>query len=264
MVTRREVIRALGIAAVAPSAFASTPLRVLRQEEAAEWTLREVDSLRELGGESRGFPFPERTDLASVSKTFCAYAALRTDVLREDERVVCDGDGFRPEGHGKLTVVDALATSCNCFFERVGTRIGWDDYRDACARLGGLEARLPARPSTLPGRVDVYAHGAGFLAGLEELARLARAVALADPGDEALAVVRRGWRAAVVRGTAIAASVEGIPAAGKTGTVPGSPVERKLALFAPEDAPRWIVAVRVAGMSPHPAEIAARVLRERS
>lgn len=262
MITRRDALRALAAAAIAPSALAGARRAALRPGEAAEWTLREADSLREISGESQGFPFPERTDLASVSKTICAYAALRAGVLREDERVLCDGDGFRPEGHGETTVVEALATSCNCFFERVGTRIGWDAYRDACASLGGLDARLPSRPKTLFGRVDVFAHGVGLLCGLGELSRLARAVAFADPDDAALAVVRRGWRAAVVGGTARAASVETMPAAGKTGTVPGSPIERKLALFAPFHDPRWIVAVRVAGDTPHPAEIAARILRE--
>ena len=84
-----------------------------------------------------------------------------------------------------------------------------------------------------------------------------RAVLTLDGRKDAIAVPRE----AVLRGTATAANVPGIDAAGKTGTLPGPEGERKFAAFAPLSEPRWVLAVRTAGAgSASAAEIAGRVL----
>ncbi len=249
-------------AAAAPSGLPPLPKApVMTGGDRGAFVVYDARSLEPLHAETRGDPLPERTPAASVSKTFCAYAALRGGLLREDERILCDGDGWRPEGHGEIAVIDALALSCNAFFEKVGARLTWESYREACDRLGGLSDRLGEKPADLLDRIAAYAHGDLLATGCEELARLARAVALADPEDRALSVVRRGWREAVLRGTATAANVPGIDAAGKTGTLPGPEGERKFAAFAPLSEPRWVLAVRTAGAgSASAAEIAGRVL----
>lgn len=252
-----------GRAAAAPAPRGLPPVPngpVMAGKDRGAYVVYDARSLEPLHAEMRGRPLPERTPAASVSKTFCAYAALRGGLLGEDERILCDGDGWIPDGHGAITVIDALALSCNSFFEKVGARLTWESYREACDRLGGLSDRLAAKPSNLLERLDAYAHGTLLATGCEELARLARAVAFADPADTALAAVRRGWREAVLRGTATAADVPGLDVAGKTGTLPGADAEKKFAAFAPLAEPRWVLAVRTTGGGgASAAEIAGRV-----
>jgi membrane peptidoglycan carboxypeptidase len=235
---------------------------VFRGGDSGGFVVYEARTLRPLYSGFDRFDLPERTAAASVAKTFCAYAVLRNALLTSDEVQLCDGDGYKPEGHGRVNVVEALALSCNTFFEKAGCRLTWEQFRESCRRLGNLDDRLSEKPASLLERLDVYAHGTRIATGFEELARLARAVALPPSDDAALAVVRRGWREAVTRGTAAAANVEGMEVAGKTGTLPDPPWERKFAAFAPLSAPRWVVAVRTTGQEgAAPAEIAGRVFR---
>lgn len=274
--TRRREFLALAVGAIAAPALPKTVGRatpsvprglrpvpggpVFEAKDRGVFVVHHARSLEPIHAETHGAGLPERTPAASVSKTFCAYAALRNAVLGEDERILCDGDGWRPEGHGAITVIDALALSCNAFFEKVGARLTWDAYRDACDHLGGLSDRLGAKPPNLLDRLDAYARGTLLATGCEELARVARAVALADPSDAALDAVRRGWREAVLRGTATAADVPGLEVAAKTGSLPGAEGERKIAAFAPLASPRWVVAVRTAGTgSASAAEVAGRI-----
>ncbi len=249
-------------AATAPRGLAPVPGGpVMKGRDRGVYVVHDARSLEPLYAETLGDPLPERTPAASVSKTFCAYAALREGLLAETEKIFCDGDGWRPEGHGAIAVVEALAVSCNAFFEKLGARLTWDSYREACDRLGGLSDRLGGKPANLLDRLAAYAHGDLLATGCEELARLGRAVALADPADRALAVVRRGWREAVLRGTAVAANVPGLEVAGKTGTLPGAAAETKFAAFAPLSEPRWVIAARTAGPgSASAAAIAGRAL----
>jgi cell division protein FtsI/penicillin-binding protein 2 len=95
--------------------------------------------------------------------------APRGGVLAPEEVLLCDSDGFKPEGHDRIAVVAALALSCNTFFEKVGTRLTWGAFRDACRSLGGLDERLPAKPSSLLQRLDVYARGTARDADVEGL-----------------------------------------------------------------------------------------------
>jgi len=258
---------ARGIAPGPPPGFPEglAPLpggEVFEERDSGGFVVYDARSLRPLHTGSKAWSLPPRADTASVAKTFCACAALRTGALGDGEALLCDGDGFKPDGHGRIAVVEALALSCNTFFEKAGARITWESFREACRILGGLDGRLPARPAGLIQRLDVYAHGAGFETGFEELARLARAVALADPADAALATVRKGWREAVTRGTALDADVDGLEVAGKTGSLGEAPWERRFAAFAPLHDPRWVLAVRTAGQeSASPARIAGRVFR---
>jgi hypothetical protein len=235
---------------------------VFHAGDSGGFVVYEAQTLKPLYVGSNRFDLPERTAAASVAKTLCAHAVLRNGLLAVDEVQLCDGDGYKPEGHGRIDVVAALALSCNTFFEKAGCRLTWDQFRETCRMLGNLDAQLPEKPASLLDRLDVYAHGSRIATGFEELAKLARAVAFPPPEDAALAVVRRGWREAVTRGTALAADVEGAEVAGKTGTLPDSPWERKFAAFAPLSAPRWVVTVRTAGQEgASPAEIAGRVFR---
>jgi hypothetical protein len=238
---------------------------VFEKKDSGAYVVYEAGSLAPTQAGSHRFDLPEKCAPASITKTFCADAALRSLLLGAEETLFCDGDGFRPEGHGAIAVVEALATSCNTFFEKVGARLSWEQFRESCRRLGGMDACLPEKPVSLLGRIDTYAHGTGIEAGFENLARLARAVAFAEPGDVALAVIRRGWRRAVPNGTARASDVPDLEVAGKTGTLPPPTEERKFTAFAPMAAPRWIVVTRTGPDGASAAEIAGRVfLRLRS
>ncbi|MBN3032643.1 MAG: penicillin-binding protein 2 [Candidatus Saganbacteria bacterium] len=82
----------------------------------------------------------------------------------------------------------------------------------------------------------------------EVLYRGKEATAAAAPvGENILSVIGHALREAVMRGTGIAARIEGLPAAGKTGTAenPGLPHAWFLC-FAPADDPRIVIAVFVA------------------
>lgn len=42
----------------------------------------------------------------------------------------------KPEGHGKLTMIDAFAKSCNCYFAKLGEKLGGDTIVDTASKLG--------------------------------------------------------------------------------------------------------------------------------
>ncbi len=195
------------------------------------------------------------TPPASSVKPFVALAALRAGALAQDEPLACDGTWSRDakltcfDEHGAQTLTDALASSCNAFFYEVAaragapalaaefTRVGLTELASAITSAGDDQARLVA---TAIGHHDARARP-------PELAR-AYATMLTDD-DPLRAVVTPGLEAAVARGTAQAAAVDGMKVAGKTGTAEaeGDEMYAWFVGYAPAEEPRVLVLVHVVG-----------------
>ncbi len=81
----------------------------------------------------------------STYKLVTAIAGLEEKVIAPDEKIFCRG-GFqygnrffkcwRKEGHGAISVREAIAESCDTFFYQVGLRLGVDRLAQYAERLG--------------------------------------------------------------------------------------------------------------------------------
>ncbi len=88
----------------------------------------------------------------SVFKTVVAAAALCTDLSFFEKEYTCEGSVVfgnmrhrchKPDGHGTLTMKDAFAMSCNCYFIMLGTEIGMDRIFETAKKLGiGSQGKL--------------------------------------------------------------------------------------------------------------------------
>jgi len=81
----------------------------------------------------------------STIKMAVALAALEAGVIDDVESVVCRGKitlgdstfhCWRPEGHGRVALVDAIARSCDVFFYEASKRVGADRIAAMARRLG--------------------------------------------------------------------------------------------------------------------------------
>ena len=81
----------------------------------------------------------------SIFKLVTAIAALEEGIININSTVYCPGyfqlgsvtfKCWREGGHGSLTIVDALANSCNVFFYTIGHRLGIDRLSYYAALLG--------------------------------------------------------------------------------------------------------------------------------
>jgi len=79
----------------------------------------------------------------SVFKTVIAAAALQEGIVSPTERFHCDGEygkyGFscwKEGGHGRITMEEAFAQSCNIAFAEIAKRLGGDKVETYAHRLG--------------------------------------------------------------------------------------------------------------------------------
>ena len=81
----------------------------------------------------------------STIKMAVALAALEAGVIDEAESVVCQGkiklgnDTFhcwRPEGHGRVALVEAISRSCDIYFYEASKRVGAERIASMAERLG--------------------------------------------------------------------------------------------------------------------------------
>ena len=180
----------------------------------------------------------------SVFKVVTAAAALETHVTDAHARVEC-----RPrmtahesflcttlQGHGSLTITDALAQSCNVHFQELGRRLTAEALHHWARRFGfgaptGLApsgvaevaGTLPQPASALQRAKQAIGQG-GITATPAQVAQAYLRVSSGRAPDgplcspETLRLVRQGLRDAVVRGTARHAALSNLAVAGKTGT----------------------------------------------
>lgn len=100
---------------------------------------------------------------ASTFKTFTSCAALENGIITpEDQVYVCNGTeeiGYRVwscyskpvEGHGALTLHDAMVTSCNLYFFKMGIDTGIDKLTEMYKKLGMGEYTNVDLPSEVKG-----------------------------------------------------------------------------------------------------------------
>ncbi|WP_138380534.1 penicillin-binding protein 2 [Luteithermobacter gelatinilyticus] len=81
----------------------------------------------------------------STFKMIVALAALEDGVVREEEKIFCNGKYqlgnhtfhcWRRQGHGHMNLVDAIARSCDVYFFDVARRVGIEKIRRMALRFG--------------------------------------------------------------------------------------------------------------------------------
>ncbi|EJY57017.1 stage V sporulation protein D [Alicyclobacillus hesperidum URH17-3-68] len=104
----------------------------------------------------------------SVFKLVVAAAALDTHVTRAQEMFSCDGLAHLPHVamhcwrvHGVVSLVDAIAQSCDVTFAELGVRLGQTAIEKAASRFGLLTTGLAALSGS-QGIVPEAAHGIVF------------------------------------------------------------------------------------------------------
>lgn len=110
--------------------------------DAAEATIRKLEA-------SHLFPMWNRAIRSeylpgSTWKMLSAAAALEHGVISTSEEILCTGVydklepklDWKPEGHGKVNVVSALAQSCNIYFYEMGFRLGVENLAETARQFG--------------------------------------------------------------------------------------------------------------------------------
>jgi len=102
----------------------------------------------------------------STFKIIVALAGLSYGVITPDEKIVCHGSlksgrhSFRcwkKEGHGAISLHQALVESCDVYFYTLGERIGWDRVAAFAKKLGyGSLTGIPL-PDEKPGLIPTVA-----------------------------------------------------------------------------------------------------------
>ncbi len=129
------------------------------------WNRLLADSLRPLLNRGIKGLYPS----ASVAKLWVAGAALEKGVITEHMTFKPCYGGLqignryfrchKPSGHGKLTVVDAIAQSCDVYFYQVGLKMGidtWAEYTRLCGMGRNTGIDLPGEDPGLVPDSDYY------------------------------------------------------------------------------------------------------------
>jgi len=109
-----------------------------------------VDDWRELVNDPRkpllNRPIQAQLAPGSIFKPIVALAANRASAVEKDFSVVCTGGAtfygryfrcHKPDGHGRVTLHEALVQSCDVYFYALGNRLGIDPIAET-AMLAGL------------------------------------------------------------------------------------------------------------------------------
>ncbi len=200
------------------------------------WILLEASSGRVIGSR---WPAPERpVPVGSLVKPFTALAYGAAHSFRFPE-FECTAGCWLPRGHGKLGLVEALAQSCNSYFDQLARLTAAGDVSAIAARYG---IEPPPAGASLIGRSDGWRIAPLKL--LRAYAEMAR-----REGEPGVDDVLRGLAASAAHGTAKAI---GGGALAKTGTAPCTHRPRApgdgftLVLF-PAPKPRFGLLLRLHG-----------------
>jgi hypothetical protein len=231
---------------------------VITGDEQARFAVFDCRSGQRLHGSvSSQWEHPKRSDLLELSFVVCGYAALRTGHLHIREKIHCRGDRLRPRGHGRISIVEALTLGCPTFFEKVASRLSFEEFRFG-ARLLGLDDQLPDRPDSYLDRLRLYAHGRGFEVRLGDVARMARRLACGDRGDKSLETIRRGCLEGVRKGHTQRVGVAGLSIGALRSFPDPETGETKLLAWSPYGQARFVTCVQTTGET-RPEVIAHRI-----
>ena len=226
----------------------------------------------------------------SVFKIVVAVAGLTEGVITPESTHNCTGGCWIWPGHGIMNLRQALAQSCNPYFEWVGERLGYERVRHYAELLGlgspsGInlagEASGKIPVAVRPSQVGhLSSHAAGIATSAVQLGVLLSATLnggiIYQPqvsGPESFVPHERwrlppgtvvegladGFLSAVNEGSAANAFDPDVIVAGKTGTCSGV---GWFASYAPADRPEVVVVVFVQGGSGHVASgVAGRIYR---
>jgi cell division protein FtsI/penicillin-binding protein 2 len=220
----------------------------------------------------------------STLKPLILYFALRSGRWSAERRVACSRQlhlGRHPlncyhPAAAPMKAEEALAWSCNSYFAELAGSLTAAELRTALSERGLLAATglTPEEnvadfhePRTRE-QIQLAALGVeGIRVTLPELAEAYRSLAIelaARSGTNAAQTVAAGLRDSARYGMAGAASLGGVPVAGKTGTASaesGGATHGWFVGLAPADAPRVVVAVYLPmGHGSDAAYVAAKLL----
>jgi cell division protein FtsI/penicillin-binding protein 2 len=201
----------------------------------------------------------EAVAMGSLVKPFTALAYGESHAFRYPE-FECHGSEsgcWLPGGHGKVGIVEAIAQSCNAYFDALAEEVRFEEMAAVARRFS-----IAAPPEHAPPAAYVGREGLWRLRPEETLRAFAALVANPSSG-----VVRSGMEECARRGTARAVG-RGLA---KTGTAPCShrpkaPGDGFVIAFDRAEAPRYALLVRVHGVPGAEAAVVAgrmmRVIRE--
>lgn len=222
----------------------------------------------------------------STLKPLVLYSLIASGRWNPDRRIACSRK-LRIAGRSlncshptadPMDALQALTWSCNTYFAGVAGSIAPDGLRSVLAPTGLLsqtglapkEATAVLRDPQSPDASRLAVLGvAGILVTPLELATAYRWLALqlaAHPNSRAAQVIRAGLADSASFGMAGAASLGGVPIAGKTGTAStaaGMQIHGWFAGQAPSDHPSVVIAVYIpAGHGADAARVAADLLAD--
>lgn len=126
-------------------ALASTPTfdpnRFAGRFSAGEWTALINDPEKPLQNRALQSSYPP----GSIFKLAMAVAGLREGLITADTTVFCSGSRvyhgsrrrcWRPGGHGRVDLYEAIAHSCNIYFYELGQKLGREKIVDIARRVG--------------------------------------------------------------------------------------------------------------------------------
>ena len=201
--------------------------------------------------------------LGSLLKPFTAiaYGETHSFVYPQYECKGAAGGCWRPRGHGRLGIVEAIAHSCNAYFRALASDLSAQDVSTALAHFGLNAVDPRANPAALFGMGDAWR------ATPRELLRAYLEIAQRSTQPGAREVIQ-GMRLAARSGTGEAVSARlDADALVKTGTAPCTHSRRgpgdgyALAIY-PADTPQFALLVSLhSAPGSHAAAVGGEMLR---
>ena len=202
--------------------------------------------------------------MGSLLKPFTALAYGEAHSFHYPE-YVCRGQAggcWRPRGHGRIGLTQAVAHSCNAYFRALAAQVPAEDLSAVLARYG-VNVTDPADSASA--KIGV---GSGWKVSPLEMARAYLAVSSrsSDPGAEDLAAGML-LSASLGTGSAVDSALGGNRARVKTGTAPclhahRMPGDGYAVVLYPAQSPRFLLLVQVHGVPGSKAAVTAgRMMR---
>jgi cell division protein FtsI/penicillin-binding protein 2 len=202
--------------------------------------------------------------MGSLLKPFTALAYGEAHSFHYPE-YVCRGQAggcWRPRGHGRVGITQAVAHSCNAYFRDLAAQVPAQDLSAVLARYG---ASASDQSESASAKIGV---GTAWKISPLEMAHayLALASRSGDPGAEDLAA-GMSLSARLGTGSAVDNALGGNPARVKTGTAPcvharRLPGDGYAVVLYPAESPRFLLLVQVHGVPGSKAAVTAgRMMR---
>lgn len=202
--------------------------------------------------------------MGSLLKPFTALAYGEAHSFRYPQ-YVCRGQAggcWRPRGHGRIGITEAVAHSCNAYFRALAGQVPAEDLSAVLARYGVNATDPTDSASAKIGVGDVWKVPPLEMAH----AYLELASRSSDPGAEDLAAGML-LSARLGTGSAVDSALGGNRARVKTGTAPcvhahKLPGDGYAVVLYPAESPRFLLLVQVHGVSGSKAAVTAgRMMR---